>query len=328
MKKVLITGDGGQLAWELGQTCPENIYAVSMTAEQLDITDHAAVFAVIAKEQPQFVINAAAYTAVDKAETDQETAYAVNDKGSENLALACKEHNVTLVHVSTDFVFDGTKTTPYQPTDTTNPLNVYGASKLAGDLKVAEILGAQATIIRTAWVYSAHGNNFVKTMLRLMAEKEQLGIVGDQVGTPTWAKGLAKMIWAQIEAQGTSKKGQEEREGEQGTSNKNQGKSDFLEPLSEATLSLASAATLLHWTDAGVASWYDFAVAIQELGIEKGLLEKAIPVRPIPASAYPTPAVRPSFSVIDKTSAEQASGVETIHWRKQLSAMMDELVTK
>ncbi|MCC4801057.1 dTDP-4-dehydrorhamnose reductase [Enterovibrio norvegicus] len=314
MNKVLITGDGGQLAWELGQTCPETISAVSLTAEQLDITDHTAVFAVIAKEQPKFVINAAAYTAVDKAETDQETAYAVNDKGSENLALACKEHNVTLVHVSTDFVFDGSKTTPYQPTDTTNPLNVYGASKLAGDLKVAEILGAQATIIRTAWVYSAHGNNFVKTMLRLMAEKEQLGIVGDQVGTPTWAKGLAKMIWAKIEAQGTS--------------DKNQGKSDILEPLSEATLSLASAATLLHWTDAGVASWYDFAVAIQELGIEKGLLEKAIPVRPIPASAYPTPAVRPSFSVIDKTTAEQASGVETIHWRKQLSAMMDELVTK
>ncbi|TKF10790.1 dTDP-4-dehydrorhamnose reductase [Enterovibrio norvegicus] len=314
MNKVLITGDGGQLAWELGQTCPENICMVSLTAEQLDITDHAAVFAMIAKEQPQFVINAAAYTAVDKAETDQETAYAVNDKGSENLALACKEHNVTLVHVSTDFVFDGTKTTPYQPNDNTNPLNVYGASKLAGDLKVAEILGAQATIIRTAWVYSAHGNNFVKTMLRLMAEKEQLGIVYDQIGTPTWAKGLAKMIWAQIEAQGTS--------------DKNQGKSDFLEPLSEATLSLASAATLLHWTDAGVASWYDFAVAIQELGIEKGLLDKAIPVRPIPASAYPTPAVRPSFSVIDKTTAEQASGVETIHWRKQLSAMMDELVTK
>jgi len=155
-------------------------------------------------------------------------------------------------------------------------------------------------------------------MLRLMAEKEQLGIVYDQVGSPTWAKGLAKMIWALVE------KGSKE-----------QGDNSPLEPLSEATLDLASAplseaslglsSTMLHWTDAGVCSWYDFAIAIQELAIEKGILDKAIPVRPIPASAYPTPAARPSFSVIDKTTAEQASGVETIHWRKQLSTMMDEL---
>ena len=130
-------------------------------------------------------------------------------------------------------------------------------------------------------------------MLRLMAEKEQLGLVYDQVGTPTWAKGLAEMIWALV---------------------------------AKSTEPNATTATqIYHWTDAGVASWYDFAVAIQELAIEKAMLDKAIPVRPIPASAYPTPAKRPSFSVINKTSAEQASGVETVHWRKQLSAMLDEL---
>ncbi|WP_025564773.1 dTDP-4-dehydrorhamnose reductase [Psychromonas sp. SP041] len=292
--KVLITGKGGQLAWELEQLAPKNVQLLSCSAQDLDITDVDQVNHTIEQFQPNIVINAAAYTAVDKAETDTETAYAVNDLGSEYLALACKKISAKLIHVSTDFVFDGTKTTPYQTNDQVNPINVYGASKLAGDSKVNAILGNQAIIIRTAWVYSVNGNNFVKTMLRLMAEKEQLGIVYDQVGTPTWAKGLATMIWALVE--------------------KNQN--------TESTL---DAAKILHWTDAGVCSWYDFAVAIQELAVEKGMLDKTIPVRPIPASAYPTPAQRPSFSVIDKQSAEQESGVETVHWRQQLSTMMDEL---
>ena len=293
MKKVLVTGKGGQLAWELEQTCPSGIELISLGIEELDITQQGKVNELLRAHSPDVVINAAAYTAVDKAESDQATAYAVNDKGSEHLAVTCKEIGAKLIHVSTDFVFDGTKATPYQTDDTPNPINVYGDSKLQGDIKVSQILGADAAIVRTAWVYSANGNNFVKTMLRLMAEKEQLGIVYDQVGTPTWAKGLAKMIWALV--------------------------AKTTEP------NAATATQIYHWTDAGVTSWYDFAVVIQELAIEKAMLDKAIPVRPIPASAYPTPAKRPSFSVIDKTSAEQASGVETVHWRKQLSAMLDEL---
>lgn len=310
--KILVTGKGGQLAWELEQTVPTSYEIISLSANELDITNQAQVNEVVIAYSPDIIINAAAYTAVDKAETDKETAYAVNEKGSEYLALICKEINAKLIHVSTDFVFDGTKTTPYQTDDTPNPINVYGDSKLQGDIKVSEILGNQATIIRTAWVYSTNGNNFVKTMLRLMAEKEQLGIVYDQVGTPTWAKGLAEMIWGLVDK-----------------SNKVQGKKENHEPLSEASLLLSpNEAQILHWTDAGVASWYDFAVAIQELAVEKGMLDKAIPVRPIPASAYPTPAARPSFSVIDKTTAEQASGVETKYWRKQLSEMLDELNRK
>ncbi|XAW90710.1 dTDP-4-dehydrorhamnose reductase [Vibrio sp. CDRSL-10 TSBA] len=262
------------------------------------MTNQMQILNVIEKYQPDILINAAAYTSVDKAESEKVMAYAVNDKGSENLAYACVNHKVSLIHISTDFVFDGNQTTPYQPDDRPCPVNVYGDSKLRGERKVAEILGSQATIIRTAWVYSAHGNNFVKTMLRLMAEKEQLGIVYDQVGTPTWAKGLAQMIWNLIEQQ------------------------------TQNTTGADSAQTqILHWTDAGVASWYDFAVAIQELAIEKGLLEKSIPVRPIPAAAYPSPAKRPSFSVIDKTSAEKASQTETVYWRKQLAAMLDELAS-
>ncbi|WOT06288.1 dTDP-4-dehydrorhamnose reductase [Shewanella youngdeokensis] len=291
--KVLVTGRGGQLAWELEQTTPDGIEFVSFDAIALDITDFGRVNQVLMAESPDIVINAAAYTAVDKAETEQQAAYAVNEVGSQHLAIACKNINAKLIHVSTDFVFDGTKTMPYQTDDTPNPINVYGASKLAGEIKVNNILGNQATIIRTAWVYSANGNNFVKTMLRLMAEREKLGIVYDQVGTPTWAKGLAKMIWGLIELNKTNPENK---------------------------------AQLLHWTDAGVASWFDFAVAIQELGIEKGLLTRAIPLSAIPAANYPAPAARPSFSVIDKVTAEAACGISTVHWRKQLCKMLDEYI--
>lgn len=294
--KVLVTGKGGQLAWELEQTVADNVELFCLSVNELDITNQQQVNEIFEQYSPDLVINAAAYTAVDKAETDVENAYAVNALGSEYIANACKKREIKLIHVSTDFVFDGNKTTPYQTNDHVNPINVYGASKLAGDIKVNDILGSEATIIRTAWVYSQHGNNFVKTMLRLMDEKDQLGVVYDQIGTPTWAKGLANMIWAL-----------------------------FDKVTNAPSFAHSESAAIYHWTDAGICSWYDFAIAIQELGIEKGMLQKSIPIRPIPASDYPTPARRPSFSVIDKKSAEEASDIMTVHWRKQLSSMMDEL---
>jgi dTDP-4-dehydrorhamnose reductase len=284
--KILVTGKGGQLAWELEQSANSQHELIVLSSKQLDISNTDLVQKTIAEHQPDILINAAAYTAVDKAETDKEKAYAVNEGGARNLALACKAINCRLLHVSTDFIFDGTKPTPYQTDDQPNPVNVYGASKLAGEQAILQTL-PDAVIVRTAWVYSAHGNNFVKTMLRFMAEKPALGIVYDQVGTPTWAAGLAKWLWAVVEKPEVS--------------------------------------GVYHWTDAGVASWYDFAIAIQELGIEKGLLKESIPISPIPASQYPTPAQRPSFSVIDKASAESAAELKTIHWRKQLSSMMDGL---
>jgi dTDP-4-dehydrorhamnose reductase len=286
--KVLITGKGGQLAWELEQLAPELYKVISVGKDELDITNEKLVSAFIAETKPDLVINAAAYTAVDLAEKNIELAYAVNELGVKYLGQACKEIGARILHISTDFIFDGTNTSPYQTETKPNPLNVYGASKLAGDIALNEILPEASVIVRTAWVYSANGNNFVKSMLRLMQEKPQLGIIYDQVGTPTWAKGLAQWLWiiaAKPEVMGT-----------------------------------------YHWTDAGVASWYDFAIAIQELGLEKGLLNNAIPVIPIPTSAYPTPAKRPAFSVIDKSSAEEVSGLKTTHWRKQLSLMMDEIV--
>jgi len=285
--KVIITGKGGQLAWELEQLAPIGYDVISVGIDELDITNGVLVSEFIAKVKPDLVINAAAYTAVDKAEDDANTAYAVNELGVQHLATACIAINARILHVSTDFVFDGSSTTPYQTDATTNPINVYGASKLAGDLALQKILPDNSVIVRTAWVYSVNGNNFVKSMLRLMQEKPQLGIIYDQIGTPTWAKGLAEWLWT--------------------VANK---------PEVIGTY---------HWTDAGVASWYDFAIAIQELGIDKNLLKEAIPVLPIPTSAYPTPAKRPAFSVIDKSKAEAVSGLKARHWRKQLSMMMDEL---
>ena len=284
---VVVLGKSGQLAWELQQTVPSHIKINAVGRSELDITKEKEVSEFLAELKPDVVINCAAYTAVDKAESDIDQAYAVNEKGVKNIAEACKRVNARVLHVSTDFVFDGTKTTPYQPHDTPAPINIYGASKLAGERILQQVL-PDAVVVRTAWVYSAHGNNFVKTMLRLMKEKPQLGVVYDQVGTPTWAKGLAQWLWAVVD-----------------------------KPEIRGTY---------HWTDAGVTSWYDFAVAIQELAMAKGMLEKSIPIAPIPAEQYPTPAKRPSFSVIDKRNAEQASGISTVHWRKQLALMLDELI--
>lgn len=284
---VLVTGAGGQLGWELQRSAPENITLIALTSAELDISDAEQVNSFVLERQPRVVINAAAYTAVDKAESERQQAYLVNTQGPENLALACQQVGARLIHVSTDFVFDGKKNRPYQPEDQPNPLGVYGESKLAGEIAVRNILGEQGVIIRTGWVYSRHGNNFVKTMLRLMTEKAQLGVVTDQVGTPTWAKGLAECCWA-------------------------------------AALR-GDASGIYHWSDAGVCSWYDFAVAIQDLALELGLLEKRIPINDIATHAYPTPAKRPTYSVLSKARAIEALAVTPRHWRHQLLHMLNEV---
>jgi dTDP-4-dehydrorhamnose reductase len=289
LMNVIITGANGQLGCELQQIKNEKLTIHAFNSSQLNITDFEQAQAIITSIKPDFIINAAAYTAVDKAESSSDAAFAVNATGVENLANICKKNNVKLIHVSTDFIFDGSKSTPYKITDTPMPLGVYGSSKLQGENTIREILPKSSCIIRTAWVYSIYGNNFVKTMLRLMQEKDELSIVCDQVGTPTWASGLANTIWQLV-------------------------------LNTEADLP-----ALLHWTDNGVTTWYDFAVSIQELAFDKGLITKNIPISAIPSSAYPTEAKRPSFSVLDKTEVEQVLGENTIHWRKQLSTMLDVL---
>lgn len=285
--RILVIGKSGQLAWELGRSIPTNWQVTLHGQDELDIRSQEHVHEHITRERPELVINCAAYTAVDKAETDSATAYSINESGVRNLALACRENNARLFHVSTDFVFDGRANQPYNADAPANPLGVYGASKWAGEQLVTNLLPESSVVVRTSWVYSSHGNNFVKTILRLAKEKPQIGIVADQIGSPTWAKGLASWLWA-IAAKPEVK-------------------------------------GLFHWSDAGVASWYDFAVAIQELGYEKGLLDKVVPINPIPTEAYPVPARRPKYSVLDKRSAEDVSGIKSVHWRQQLSQMLDEL---
>ncbi len=285
--QVLIFGKDGQLAWELQRQAPSDISWQALGSDTLDVTDHKALREVFKTYSPDCVINATAYTAVDKAESEPDLAFAVNAEAVQVMADLCQDNDTRLIHVSTDFVFSGGNNTPYAPEAPAEPLGVYGASKRAGENAVIEKLPDSSVIVRTAWVYSSHGNNFVKTMLRLMSAKPELGVIYDQVGTPTWAKGLAQWIWCVVEKPDVS--------------------------------------GLFHWTDEGVASWYDFAVAIQELALEKGLLDRAIPIKAIPASDYPLPARRPAYSVLDKTSSQAVSGLQGVHWRTQLSNMLDEI---
>jgi dTDP-4-dehydrorhamnose reductase len=283
--KIVVIGNAGQLSYELVRILGED--TICLGPEDTDITKFDVLSETLAQLAPDVIINAAAYTAVDKAEEDQALCHAINAAAVENLAKYCKQAGAFLVHVSTDYVFNGHKGSPYLPNDPIEPQGVYGKTKADGEKALLDILPEASCLIRTAWVYSAHGNNFVKTMLKLMADKPQLTVIDDQIGTPTWAKGLA-----------------------------------------DACVSAAKNKTVgvYHWTDEGVASWYDFALAIQELGLEKGFLDSAIPVLPIPSSQYPTPAKRPHYSVLDKTSAREAFATcNPTHWRKQLSAMMDEL---
>lgn len=285
--KVLVTGKGGQLARELERSLPTHVDLVSLGIGDLDITKADAVEQALSVHQPVVVINAAAYTAVDKAEDDRDMAFAVNAEAVTNLAKSCLRHNARLIQISTDFVFDGLKSSPYLITDRPNPDGVYAESKARGETAVLNLMPSSGVIIRTAWLYSSMGQNFVKSMLRLMAEKDSLGVIADQVGTPTWAKGLADCVWAVVE--NPQVKG------------------------------------LLHWSDAGVASWYDFAVAIQDLALEQGLLTKAIPIRAITTAEYPTPARRPAYSVLDKSEAQSLLNLYPMHWRHQLKSMMAEL---
>ncbi|MCD4741874.1 MAG: dTDP-4-dehydrorhamnose reductase [Desulfobacteraceae bacterium] len=285
--KALIIGTNGQLGWELSRTCPDNITSFEVDYPKIDLCDSSTINQWINTVSPDCIINAAAYTDVDKAEIEKNKAYQTNHKGAENLAIEAKQADIHLIHISTDFVFSGEQFKPYSPDDTPDPESVYGKSKLKGELAVKKILDNKALIIRTAWLYSSHGKNFVKTILNLMKGHSSIKVIDEQIGTPTWAHGLAKAIW------------------------------------------IAAAKKLtgtLHYTDAGVASWYDFAIAIAEEGLAAGLLARTNPIHPVPTSEFPTPAKRPMYSVLDKQSMWQTTGIAPEHWRVQLRLMLKELV--
>lgn len=286
--RVLVTGGAGQLGQALRKAMPSGLEARFTTRNELDIGNVDDVRDYIASYAPELIINAAAYTAVDKAETDAPAALRANSDAPRYLAEAASQRkHVRLIQVSTDFVFDGTASVPYTPDRPLNPLGVYGRSKAGGESAVLSILQDRAVVLRTAWVYSAVGHNFVRTMLRLLKERRQVSVVDDQIGTPTCTSSLAAVLW----------------------------RFAIRPDLSGA----------FHWTDAGTASWYDFAVAIAEEGIATGLLTDDVVVKPIPTTGYPTPAQRPAYSVLDKHSTMQRLEIEPLHWRKQLRIVMREL---
>jgi dTDP-4-dehydrorhamnose reductase len=283
--RALVTGAGGQLATELMAAPPDGWAVEAISELELDIRDSAAVRAAVKRSSPDLVLNAAAYTAVDRAEAESEIAWAVNRDGAENLAHAAVEVGARFAHVSTDFVFDGQASRAYRPDDAPAPLGVYGASKRGGEIAV-QAAAPKCLILRTAWVYSPHGGNFLKTMLRLMGEREEVRVVADQIGTPTSATTLAEALWG---------------------------------------LCLAGAEGIHHHTDAGVASWYDFAQAIGEEAHAAGLLNSEPRVLPIRTEDYPTPARRPAFSVLDNTTTWALLGRPSPHWRRALRTVLQRL---
>ena len=294
--KVLLTGAAGQLGQALIASRPEGIELIATSRSggnglvALDLGAADACRAAVEQHRPDWVLNAGAYTAVDKAESEPELAMAVNAGAPRAFAEALSSTGGRLLQLSTDFVFNGQQGSPYRPEQQRDPLGVYGASKAAGEEAVEQVLGSgnQAVILRTSWVMGPVGRNFALTMLRLHREREQISVVADQVGCPTSTLTLAQACWQVI--------GMPHKAGVSGTH---------------------------HWCDAGAASWYDVAVAIGELGQELGLLERAAQVAPITTADYPTPAQRPSYSLLDCTATRRALDLEPLHWRHALRRVLE-----
>ena len=297
--KVLLTGAAGQLGQALRQRVPEGIELIASSRGggegllALDLADAEACRAAVHEHRPDWVLNGGAYTAVDKAESEPELALAVNGGAPRAFAEALRETGGRLLQVSTDFVFNGQQGSPYRPDQSRDPLGAYGATKAAGEEAVQEVLGdsGQGVILRTSWVMGPVGKNFALTMLRLHRERgasgQTLGVVADQVGCPTSTATLAAACWRVI---GTS----------------------VSEPV-------------LHWSDAGAASWYDVAVAVGELGEELGLVERMATVNPLTTAEFPTPTERPSYSLLDCSRSRPVLELAPTPWRQALRQLLEEV---
>lgn len=286
--KVAVTGAGGQLGTDLVRLLQSaGIDVLPLHTADIDFAAPETVAGAVHTLSADWVINCAAYTAVDKAEDEPELAARINRDSAGELAKGAAASGARLVHISTDFVFDGTRSRPYLEEDPGNPMGTYGRSKWEGEQRVRDAM-PEAIILRTAWVYAAHGRNFARTILRLAGEREQLRVVDDQVGTPSWTADIARAILALVRAE---------------------------------------ASGTYHFTNEGVASWYDFALAIveeaQALGIDLALRE----LQPIPTKDYPTPAARPAYSVLSKQKIRPLYGQAIPHWRESLRAMLRELIS-
>ena len=277
MKNVLVTGSNGQLASCINDLEKQykNLKLIYTDYQELDICDLNQLNTFFkSNSKIHYCINCAAYTAVDKAETDVDKAYEINAQGAKNLAIVCREFDVVLIHISTDFVFDGQKTAPYNEADIPNPISVYGASKLKGEVEIQKTV-KEYFIIRTSWLYSEYGTNFMKTMLRLAETRDEINVVSDQIGTPTYGGDLAKVILTIINSKSTG-------------------------------------FGLYHYSNEGVTSWYDFAKTIIEASNLK------IKTNPIKSAAYPTPAKRPAYSVLDKTKIKNTLRTQAPFWSESL----------
>ena len=286
--RVLITGSNGQLGSEIKEleNNDKKVDLIFKDLPELDICNFKALQAFILDNNINAVINCAAYTAVDKAEEDEQIAKKVNSEGVSNIVKALQKVNGKLIHISTDYVFDGNNFSPYKELDPVSPIGVYGETKRAGELSVINS-DIDSIVIRTSWLYSSYGNNFVKTMLRLGNEKENLGVIFDQVGTPTYARDLAKTC---------------------------------LDILSDAgSTNISKKGSLYHYSNEGVASWYDFAISIMELGGEN------CKVKPIQTKDYPTLAKRPQYSVLNKSKIKTDFKIEIPYWRDSLKDCIEKI---
>jgi dTDP-4-dehydrorhamnose reductase len=284
--RVLILGGDGQIARATYAAAPVQHQVTTMNRAQLDIRDATDVSRLFQEMHPDWIVNGAAYTAVDLAEDHPAEAIAINDTAVGVLVKAAEQAGSRLLHLSTDYVFDGKGNQAYRPGDRPNPLGVYGVSKLAGEQQVLHA-AADGIVLRTSWVYASEGSNFVLTMLRLMREKSEIRVVSDQLGAPTWARSVAAAIWGLIDA--------------------------------------SVPGGVYHWNDLGVASWYDFAVAIQEEALARQLLSRGIPILPIQTAEYASRAKRPGFSVLNSETTRSLTNITARHWRHNLRMMLDEL---
>ena len=288
-RKVLVTGGNGQLAQCLKSIEPVDLDVVYLDKAALDITDELAIASCLEEISPDYVINCAAYTSVDGAELNHELANRINHLGVLYLAKACAKNRIKVIHISTDFVFDGKARKPYPTEASCAPINVYGNSKLSGELVLADTLPEDAMIIRTSWLYSEYGSNFVKTMLRLLETEEKLRVVHDQRGSPTYAMGLAKLIWYVLETR------------------------QFTPGL-------------FHWCDKGDTTWYDFVIQIGESALKRKIISRKAPTMPILSTEYPGAAERPMYSSLYcYPTIKRYKKILHLPWQQQLNTMLDNL---
>ena len=286
MTRVLVFGAGGRVGNRLALSVPGEIAGKFLTRSECDITSAGAVQDAVEASRPDVVINAAAYTAVDDAESDPSRAFAVNAEGPRNVAAAAASVKARIIHISTDYVFDGETRLPYTPEDHPNPLNVYGKSKREGEIAVRDS-NARSLVIRTSWLYDTEGRNFLRAVLERMMKGQPLRVVADQVGSPTSAAGLARIVWVCA-----------------------------THPEIEG---------IHHWAGLGRASWHEFAVAIQELAISFGLVKSAVMIEPVTSAEYGTPARRPRFSVLDSSALSKALGRSPDPWREALADSLSQV---